>query len=89
MSLREDGKRIHYGRLAIWFSIPIILHFLNNVISSYVVSIGWSIVLLVIIQITAIPVYIYLLDAGLRDQLRTLPSDSIIENNIIVVNTQT
>lgn len=84
MSLREDGKRFHYGRLSIWFSIPIILHFLNNVISNYVVSIGWSIVLLLILQIIAIPIFIYILDCGVRDQKRNFPYNDapqvVIEN---------
>ncbi len=75
ISLREDGKKHHYGRFAIWFAIPVFLHFFRNVVANYIASIGWFIVLTIILQLIAIPIFFYLLDAGLSNYLRNLPQD--------------
>lgn len=72
-------KKFYYWRQEIWLVVPVLLHFLNNVIANYVTSMGWQIVLLVVLQLVAIPVFTYLLDAGLRDHLRNIPTSEVVE----------
>jgi len=78
-SMKGDNRKIANARLAIWFGLPMFLHILWNSAATYF---GFMLVL-IIIQLLFIPLFLYMLDAIVRDNKEYLNSLNEEEKAIV------
>lgn len=80
VSTKDQSKRFSILRLTVWFLFCVISHMAWNAIATYFPNLtGLRSILLILIQAIHIPVFFYLLDAGLRDHKEFISSIKIEE----------